>query len=883
MFAQYIPTLQDGAAHVADMTVLTAHYIWEMINEAGLEAAIVGGVCIFFLFMSERQATKSKLESKTKVVSGKSSARGISKTADSFKRASNKYSAGKAATNQLRDKLEVPTARAGRTFWQAVQGLERYKAVVWEQGSDLTDCFSASHARAFFVNLLTCVAQAGPESLPVAPGASKEAGAAEWIKRLLSDMRKFGFPRDVEVYVTMMKVFANEQSWKEVLSFHKEMTTDGIEPDSSLLIGFMTAAVHIDDTAAALQHFRAHARLEAPSQRTYMTVLRVYTKTKDWEGAMKLCEEMESLGSPPDSLVLNQVLGLCVAQGQMAAAEKLFNHWQGVIDVISCNTVLKAFAREGALTESEAMLNRMLSKGPAPNLITFNTIMECSFRVLQHLDNNARGASGSGKGSGKHDSSKAQLAQLRVISNRPWELLNQLMEYGLEPDRFTCSILVKGMHVAGGSADEIDRTIALLKRLGPAAFQITNTRLVEVLFNTLLDVCSSFQDLDRMVAIFGLMQQFECGICAVTFGTLIKAFGQAGKISRCHDVWQQMRNASTAPSVVTYGCYIDACIRNKELCRAERIFHSMRDDHLKPNVVIYTSLIRGLASAGEPARAFALYRQMRAAGVEPTSVTFNSVLDMVARQLADPENLQEVIKDLQSVTSRPDATAYCILITASCESGNLDNAVSLWRQLRYQGITFDQGTFNTIMLACVKTNRMSDIEEMFHDMRQVGMVPNNSVAANIFKMFGRLQLPNRAIEMFDLMEMSKGDRPNLQVYSCLIQACMTSKVWKRAYEIFERMLRHGIEPDAAVYDKVISSCIHLNKYGHAIGLVRHAAMLPMTGSPRPWESPRSALDGLPLTRKVSLQPETAQNLLSVLKSKEQYAFVEELSNVMKQL
>ena len=32
----------------------------------------------------------------------------------------------------------------------------------------------------------------------------------------------------------------------------------------------------------------------------------------------------------------------------------------------------------------------------------------------------------------------------RTVAKRPWELLEQLVENGLEPDRYTCSTIVKG-------------------------------------------------------------------------------------------------------------------------------------------------------------------------------------------------------------------------------------------------------------------------------------------------------------------------------------------------------------------------------------------------------------------------------------------------------
>jgi pentatricopeptide repeat protein len=624
-----------------------------------------------------------------------------------------------------------------------------------------------------------------------------------------------------------------------------------------------------------------------------MTVLRIHARRKDYRGAVQLIEDMKMHGSTPDNLVLNQVLGLCISAGQVAVCEQLLEEWDGIVDAISYNTVLKGYTQQADLPKAEAMLQRMLTTGPAPNLITFNTIMDCSVRALQSLGSVPRWSERRQSHKDKCSSQEAKKHKtLRAIAKRPWELVEQLMELGLEPDRYTCSTIVKGMHLSGVSGSEIDRAVALLRRIGPEALKTEgmgsisaregNTRLVEVLFNTLLDICTSSQDLDRMVEIFGMMQSFSVSISAVTFGTLIKAFGQAGKLNRCHDVWNQMEDSKIEPTVVTFGCYIDACIRNKDLAQAKRIFDSMSANRVKPNAVIYTSLIRGLAASGDPVQAFALYREMRKVGVEPTSVTFNSVLDMVARQLSDPEHLQEVIDDMNATSRFPDVTSYSILIKASCNSGNLDNAIALYKQIRGQGIAFDQVAFNMLLLACSRADRVAEAEEIFNDMHKLGMTPTSVTTSIVVKMYGRAKMPNKAFEVFDLIEQGYGEKPNLYAYTCLIQACAQNRQVRRSWEVFDRMLRRGIEPDSVTYGTLIHGCVYLNKFDHAMSLVRHAYRVPKKAFSPTTEDPPFALDALRLKKPARLQNDVLHTLLAAMQRKEWHALAQELSGIIRQ-
>lgn len=768
----------------------------------------------------------------------------------------------------------------GRVSRPGTEALIQYKELVNTHHIDLSHHIVDDHqARAIYVALIGAVV-----SLSIAPPtATYSQGGPPRMPQLLADMKAFGFPRTLDFYATAQKLLLNGRLMQEALGLHDAMVKDGLYPNVAMLIGFMNAAVVRDETEKAIALFEDIARLGPPTMRTYMTVLRVYGKRKDWKTAVSLLPRMRALGTPPDNLVLNNVLGLCVAAGQVDAAERLMFEWKDITDVISCNILLKGLAQQANLERTEAVLSRMEANGPEPNLITFNTAMDCAVRALQAMasaDKASRWASFHAE-----DSSGQTFA---AVARRPWAYLDRLQKLGLQPDRYTCSTLVKGMHLGSCSVHDIDRAVGLLRQIGPKALQSPgagthmahscNARLLEVLFNTLLDACVTVKDLDRMASIFAMMQEFQVGVSAVTFGTLIKAFGQAGWLGRCQQVWKDMLEAGIHPTIVTYGCYIDACIRNEDTSGAEEVFGSMVRQGVRPNAVIYTTLIRGFAHARKPGKALDLYRRMRAENIEASSVTFNSVLDVVARQLAEPATLQEVLHDMQKAGIAPDAVTYSILIKASCSAGNVRNAISLFKNTLGHGLVFDQVAFNTLLLACSKEEQVHEAEEIFEEMRRQGLTPTHVTTSIMLKMYGKAKMLDKAETIARLMEEEYGMRPNLFVYTCLIQACAQNKHVRRSWEVFNRMLLSGVEPDAITYGTVIHGCVYLNKFEHAMSLVRHAYLKP---SPEglELESPFET-QAIPLARPVCLQPEVLQMLLAALRRKEQTALAEELQAIM---
>ena len=131
----------------------------------------------------------------------------------------------------------------------------------------------------------------------------------------------------------------------------------------------------------------------------------------------------------------------------------------------------------------------------------------------------------------------------------------------------------------------------------------------EVLYNCLIDMCVRFNDIPQAIKLFQSMTTKPGPVStaykrhkhfnpptvrasAVTFGILIKAYGQANQLDQAFMMFRHMKFAQLVPSSMTYGCLLQACVKNNDIKRAVEVFDNMKADKIQMNTVIYTTMIK---------------------------------------------------------------------------------------------------------------------------------------------------------------------------------------------------------------------------------------------------------------------------------------------------
>ncbi|PNH10009.1 hypothetical protein TSOC_003308 [Tetrabaena socialis] len=118
---------------------------------------------------------------------------------------------------------------------------------------------------------------------------------------------------------------------------------------------------------------------------------------------------------------------------------------------------------------------------------------------------------------------------------------------------------------------------------------------------------------------------------AVTYETMIAAYGMAGLAERAESVFAAMTGAGQRPRDYAFCGLIAAHSLAGDPEGALRVRARMRRAGVQPSVHVYNALLAACERAGQPDRALELLGSMRREGVEVDALT-SQLLSLVGRQ-----------------------------------------------------------------------------------------------------------------------------------------------------------------------------------------------------------------------------------------------------------
>merc|ERR1719336_251157 len=230
-----------------------------------------------------------------------------------------------------------------------------------------------------------------------------------------------------------MKQLAGQKKHKTALSVYDRLVFDGLEPSVVTFSCAISFAVEVNEFDRAIELFEQLCKMTTPSIRACMTVLRVHARRQDWTSSIADLRKMQSKGVRIDTLALNIVLATGIAVDKIGDVKDLIaethTYTPPIADVVSYNTLIKGCAQRNDAEMALQALEDMQTHGLMPNAITFNTCMDAAVR-----------------------GSRLDLA---------WDIVKNMRDSRLRPDKFSCSTLVKGV-VKQPSIEHVTASLALL-------------------------------------------------------------------------------------------------------------------------------------------------------------------------------------------------------------------------------------------------------------------------------------------------------------------------------------------------------------------------------------------------------------------------------------
>jgi pentatricopeptide repeat protein len=496
-------------------------------------------------------------------------------------------------------------------------------------------------------------------------------------------------------------------------------------------------------------------------------------------------------------MLSNSFLDACLQCGDFREASAHFTQMKkkGFANVVSYNTILKAYVKKGQIGEAQELLREMASHGLSASKVTYHELLNA------------------------------------MVTNRDkkstWRLLDEMREAGLTINSVTCSILLKSL-TDRSSAAEVQKTMGLLDTL--------EEQVDEVLFSSVIEACIRIKQvhfLSEMIQRIRARGDFVA-LTAPTYGSMIKAFGQAGQISQILELWAEMESRGVQPTQITLGCMTEALVRCGEAQKAWDLIHKLQqqqhsqqdEEAATANTVMYTTVLKGFAAAKHIDNVFAVHDEMLKHGVPCNTITYNTILDACAK-CCTMFRAEQVLKSMRAASVQPDIITYSTIVKGYCMEGDIDKALVVLKEMRSEKtLQPDEITYNSFLDGCAKQHRVDEALAALDEMQAAGVRPSNYTLSILVKLLGRVRRLNQAFTLLEDLSAKHKFKPNVQVYTCLMQACIQNRKLDRALALHDQMVLADCPPDEKLYTGLVRGCLQLQAPQKAVDVVRTAYQLP---------------------------------------------------------
>mmetsp|Transcript_64362 Transcript_64362/g.181487 ORF Transcript_64362/g.181487 Transcript_64362/m.181487 type:complete len:942 (+) Transcript_64362:146-2971(+) len=528
----------------------------------------------------------------------------------------------------------------------------------------------------------------------------------------------------------------------------------------------------------------------------YASMIKTHTKERDLKCAAAVFEHLCSSGTTLTPLIYNCFLDACVQCGDFERASAHFEEMKrlSVVDTVGYNTLLKAYLSRGQTEEARNLVKEMTVCGLSANKVTYNELL--------------------------HD--KVMTKDRRGM----WSVVEEMQAAGVKPNSVTCSIILKSLTGYSQPAD-LSRVIELIDSIEES--------IDEVLFSSVIEACIRIKQMDLLSELMKRYRQRGgfVKLSAPTYGSMIKAYGQAGDVTRVQELWAEMQERGVKPTSITLGCLTEALVINNQGDEAwELVRQQMENEERRGciNTVIYSTVLKGFAVTRCMEKVFIVYKEMRASGIPCNTITYNTMLDACAKSYA-MGRASKLLEDMAETCVEPDIITYSTIIKGYCVEGDVDRAFHVLAEMKKDGkFKPDEIMYNSILDGCAKQHRVDEAMKVLDEMRASGIAPSNYTLSILVKVLGHARRLPQAFEMVESLSKQHGFRPNVQVYTCLVQACVHNRQLEKALSLHDTMVADvGCAVDDKFYVVLARGCLQMRQPLKALEVVRAAYQLPGHG------------------------------------------------------
>ena len=524
-------------------------------------------------------------------------------------------------------------------------------------------------------------------------------------------------------------------------------------------------------------------------------------------------DQLQNSSMTPDITIINTLLDtscrlkdfknfnrLC----ELICSQEGITHNLPAPNVVTYNVILKGFNMEQykrdindksdkeiieqTIVKVEKTVRHMIDFGLKPNDITLNTIIDIMV-----------------------DAGNFDLA---------WKYYDEMEKiYGIEPDIYTYSTLLKSIKNHEPDHKNIERAFNILKivKLSKAK----GIKPDEILYNCILDTCVKYNRIKQAESVFADMKEAKIVPSKITYAIMIKAYGTDHNFEKALGIFNEMKLTGITPNEIIYGCLLNAAVKSSKIEKALDIYDEIKNSEVPMNIILYSTLIKGYTKIKNFSKAFEIYKRMEAdSTVEINTIAYNAILDSCV-ECGDMKMLNKIYNIFKDRAEndescpQPDLITFSTVIKGYCKQKNIEKVIDIYNYLKGRNdFILDEVMYNTILDGMLKAEKYDEALKVYDHMRTNGVKKSNATYSILIKIYSKQNSVTQAVEVYN--EMLEAEiKPSLITYTSILQILIKSKRIQNAIEIFDEILFNELSPDQVMYNVIINGCIFNGRLSEA--------------------------------------------------------------------
>ncbi|XP_013636757.1 PREDICTED: pentatricopeptide repeat-containing protein At5g39350 [Brassica oleracea var. oleracea] len=455
-----------------------------------------------------------------------------------------------------------------------------------------------------------------------------------------------------------------------------------------------------------------------------------------------------------DKYVQNALLAMYMSFGRVEMARRVFDVMMNR-DVISWNTMISGYYRNGYMNDALMTFDRMVDEGVGADHATVVSMLP----VCGHLKDLEMGRNVHKLVDEKRLGDKIEVKNALV---NMYLKCGRMDEARFVFDRMERRDVITWTSMINGYTEDGDVKNALeLCRL----MQFDGVRPNDVTIASLVSACGDALELNDGKCLHGwaIRQRVHSSVIIET--SLISMYAKCSRVDLCFKVFSGASKNQTGP----WSAIIASCVHNELMSDALDLFKGMRREDVEPNIATLNSLLPAYAALADLRQAMDIHCYLTKTGFT-SSLDAATGLVHVYSKCGTLESAHKIFDGIQEKHKSKDIVLWGALISGYGMHGDGHNALQVFMEMVRSGVTPNEITFTSALNACSHSGLveqgLTQFRFMLEHHNKIARPNHYTCMVDLLGRAGRLE------EAYNLITTIPFE-PTSTVWGALLAACVT--------------------------------------------------------------------------------------------------------------